>query len=324
MSAELLHQLTILRDRVAELETQLATSQKAESALRQSKAELEKALEERTDQLQQSINQLQQEIVDRQLAEENLKKQERQIKSLLNNIPHIAWLKDPESKYIAVNESFARACGRTPEDIVGKTDFELWPSELAVKYREDDFQVILSGQQKVVEELVVDTLGNNFWVETIKTPIYSEGVIIGTTGFGQDITVRKQREIALRQINEELEAEIEKRTAALEQSESRLLTLLSSAPLILFAIDTQGRFTFSEGKGLEAIGLQAGEVVGKFVKELYPDIPDTIDSINRALAGEKVKGLITELPGAVYESQLSPVRNATGEVIGMVGVFYRN
>ncbi|WP_449418489.1 PAS domain S-box protein [Phormidium nigroviride] len=320
MSAELLHQLTILRDRVAELETQLATSQKAKSALRQSKTELEKALEERTDQLQQSVAQLQQEILDRQLAEENLKKQERQIKSLLNNIPHIAWLKDPESKYIAVNEPFARACGLTPEDIVDKTDFDLWPSELAAKYREDDFQVIVSGQQKVVEELVVDALGNTSWVETIKTPIYSEGKIIGTTGFAQDITVRKQAEINLRELNEELEARIEERTAALQQSESRLLTLLSSAPLILFGIDRQGRFTFSEGKGLEAIGLQPGELVGQVVWEVYRDIPETIDSINRALAGEKVKGVITELADAVYESQLSPVRNATGEVIGMVGV----
>ncbi|HWR90557.1 MAG TPA: PAS domain-containing protein [Dissulfurispiraceae bacterium] len=51
--------------------------------------------------------------------------------AILNNIPDIAWLKDRESRFIAVNGPFGEACGVAPADLVGKTDYDIWPRATA-------------------------------------------------------------------------------------------------------------------------------------------------------------------------------------------------
>ena len=66
-------------------------------------------------------------ITEQRRAEEALKRSQRQLKAILDNIPDFAWLKDRESRFIAVNEPFGQACGVTPEDLVGRTDLDIWP-----------------------------------------------------------------------------------------------------------------------------------------------------------------------------------------------------
>ena len=142
-------------------------------------------------------------VTERKRVEEKLQETKHQQKAILDNIPDIAWLKDRESRYIAVNEPFGKACGVKPEDIGGRTDLELWPRELAEKYREEDKAVILSGRQKCIEEPLVDRHGKSIWVETIKSPIYDEsGNVIGTAGIARDITEKKMSREQLFRINE--------------------------------------------------------------------------------------------------------------------------
>jgi PAS domain-containing protein len=57
---------------------------------------------------------------------------------LLDNLPHMAWMKDTEGVFLAVNEAFAQACGHPKANILGKTDRDVWPAEHADKYMEDD------------------------------------------------------------------------------------------------------------------------------------------------------------------------------------------
>ena len=65
-----------------------------------------------------------------------------QQRAILNNIPDIVWLKDKESRFLAVNEAFGAACGFSPEEVAGKTDLDIWPKELAESYRADDREVM--------------------------------------------------------------------------------------------------------------------------------------------------------------------------------------
>ena len=148
---------------------------------------------------------LQEDISARRQAEDRLRQEQARARAILDNIPHLAWLKDTESRFLAVNERFAHACGHSRAMLIGKTDLDIWPRALAERYRTDDREVIANGRQKWVEEPVADR-GQTRWFETFKTPIVdNQGRCIGTTGLARDITERKQAELALREANRRLE-----------------------------------------------------------------------------------------------------------------------
>jgi PAS domain S-box-containing protein len=137
-----------------------------------------------------------QDITDQKIAEKKLQDTLHQQEAILNNIPDMAWLKDLDSHYIAVNEQFLRISNLPREAIIGKTDLDIWESSFAEMYRKDDIQVIQSGVRKTVEEIQKDGKGREYWVETTKTPIRNQrGEVIGTTGIARDISERKQAEI---------------------------------------------------------------------------------------------------------------------------------
>jgi len=145
-----------------------------------------------------------------------LRKIELQQKAILDNIPDIAWLKDEQSRFIMVNERFGKTCGFKPEELIGKTDLDIWPVDLAQSYRADDQEVIKSKKRKCVQERLSDKEGKVQWIETIKTPIFdSEGKVIGTAGIARDITQRKKDEENQKEIRNELELRVKIRTAEL-------------------------------------------------------------------------------------------------------------
>lgn len=113
-------------------------------------------------------------------------------RAILSNLPFMIWIKDSESKFLAANESFAKMCGKKVEDIIGKTDLELWPEELAQGYIKDDIEVMQKKKTKSIEEVINDPSGPK-WHETFKTPLFNDkGEVVGTTGFSRDITEKKE------------------------------------------------------------------------------------------------------------------------------------
>src|SRR5690606_13887603 len=106
---------------------------------------------------------------------------------------------------------------------------------------------------------------------------------------------------------------------ALRESEQRLLSIVNSAPMVLWALDTNGIFTFSEGKGLEALGLTAGEIVGSSIYETYQGYPEIIADFERALRGEEFTS-VREVGGLTFEARYSLARDESGKVTGVIGV----
>jgi diguanylate cyclase (GGDEF)-like protein/PAS domain S-box-containing protein len=139
-------------------------------------------------------------ITERHKAEEALIEKESYQRALLDNFPFMVWLKDTESRFLSVNEACARASGlSSADDLIGKTDLDIWPKELADAYREDDRKILTSGKRKNVEE-EVSVQGEKKWFETYKAPVVDEnGQILGTVGFSRDISQRKLTERHLRE-----------------------------------------------------------------------------------------------------------------------------
>lgn len=168
---------------------------------------------------------------------------------LLDSLPFIAWLKDTGSRFLIVNDAFAKAFGRTcPADFVGKTDFDLSPQAIAQGYRAADLEVLATRNPLTVEERILDH-GEFKWFETYKTPVFDEnGELIGTAGCARDITERKEAEANLLHINDSLEEQVVVRTAEAETRARELLeserffhATIDALPAILCVLDEHGR-----------------------------------------------------------------------------------
>ena len=110
-------------------------------------------------------------------------------KAIFDNIPDIIWLKDTQSRFIAVNGALADAAGMPAETMTGMTDCDLWPAELAAQYIADDQAIMEGGVQLRLTERLVTSSGER-WIETIKSPVYSGGTLVGTAGVARDVTER--------------------------------------------------------------------------------------------------------------------------------------
>ncbi len=158
-------------------------------------------------------------ITERKNAELALQQRDHYQRALLDNFPFAVWLKDIESRFLAVNSQFVELFGATSaEALVGKTDFDIAPSDLAEGYRADDRAVLASERSKNVEEEIIDAHGARRWFETYKSPVELDGTLLGTVGFARDITERKQTEAELEHHRQHLEDLVKERTVDLVEA----------------------------------------------------------------------------------------------------------
>ncbi|MGE3808039.1 MAG: PAS domain S-box protein, partial [Gemmataceae bacterium] len=140
-----------------------------------------------------------QDITERRRAEEALRASEARYQSLVENLAQAVFLKDTEFRLVAVNKPFCAWLGMNETDLLGKSDFDLFPEHLARQYRADDEYVVRSGQRIDQEE---DNLrGSDLRsVHVVKSPIRDDqGHIIGVLGSFWDVTDQKRLEAQLRQ-----------------------------------------------------------------------------------------------------------------------------
>jgi PAS domain S-box-containing protein len=166
-------------------------------------------------------------ITARKVAEEKLVASEAFYHSLVENLPQYILRKDLRERFTFANQRFCQMLGRSLDEIVGKTDFDFYPPELAAKYQRDDRYVIATGRTfETVEENVRPT-GETIYVQVVKTPIRNvNDAIIGIQGIFWDITERKQWEERLQKANQELaqsEAALRKSHEELKSAQLQLI-----------------------------------------------------------------------------------------------------
>jgi len=140
-------------------------------------------------------------ITERQQAQKTLERERAQLKTLVQTIPDLVWLKDTAGVFLACNPTFERFFGATEAEIVGKTDYDFVDAELADFFRANDRAAIAAGGPRINDEWVTFAVGGRrVLLETIKTPMVdADGQVIGVLGVGRDVTAARQSAAVLRE-----------------------------------------------------------------------------------------------------------------------------
>ena len=150
---------------------------------------------------------IKEDITERKRAEAERVRQAGLITSLLDSIPDLIFFKNTESIYLGCNPSFAEFVGKSKNEIIGKSDFDLFDNETASLFRSFDIEML---QQKLPthnEEWITYPDGRKILIDTLKTPYWaSDGSLIGILGISRNITKRKEAEEELQQSSRKFEA----------------------------------------------------------------------------------------------------------------------
>ena len=186
----------------------------------------------------------------RELVEENL----RFLQSLIDAIPNPIFYKGIDGRHLGCNKAFAEALGRTREEIIGKTSYDLHPRELADSYLRMDMELLKRPGVQVWESAMqyADGLRRDV-IFTKATFEDRKGALAGLIGVILDITERKQAEEALR------------------RSDTKLRQVIDLVPHFIFAKDREGRFILVNKTVADAYGTTVEELTGKTDGDFNPN-----------------------------------------------------
>jgi PAS domain S-box-containing protein len=200
---------------------------------------------------------------------------ETRLRTLINTIPDLVWLKDPQGVFLACNKRFERLYGAKEADIIGKTDYAFVDPELADFFREKDQAAMAAGSACLNEEtLTFADDGHRELVETVKTPMVdAQGEITGVLGIARDITNRKRAEERIR------------------QSEEKFFKIFAMAPDVIAITRLEDGKIIDVNIGFEeTTGWKRSEVVGRtaFDIHFWADPSARADMVAELKAGRDV------------------------------------
>ena len=248
-------------------------------------------------------------IVERKRTKERLEKECNLLRTVIDNLPDTIYVKDREGRYVVCNIAQAHSVREetTPEDVVGKTDLELYPKELAAEYRANDEMVIQSGQPLLnKEECGTNLGGDEVWLLSTKVPFRdTTGEIIGLVGISRDITDRQRAEKNLRAAEREKEL------------------ILSSVSELVTYQDNELRIMWANRAAGKSVGLSADELAGRHCYEIWHQRSEPcIDCpvLEALKTGESQNAEMMTPDGRVWFIEGHPVRGGNGDVTGAVEV----
>lgn len=140
-------------------------------------------------------------------AEEAIQQERILLRTLIDTLPDTIYVKDIEGRKIIANRADVECIGcSSEEEVLGKTDLDLFNNDIGLRGYEDDMRMVKSGEPIInKEEYFLDGSGKKRWLLTTKIPVRDErGRIIRLLGIGHDITVRKQADEVLKKLNQDL------------------------------------------------------------------------------------------------------------------------
>lgn len=248
------------------------------------------------------------------LTREGYKPDSQLLASLIHSLPLNVFAKDRDGRFIFANDYYCKSVGKTYEEVIGRTDYEIHPGELADKYREDDKRIMDLCQTESIEENWQSIGGESKYMQVIKSPLFNDfdrEAVVGIIGVFWDITRRKKTEIEL------------------AEERNLLRTLIDIVPGYIYVKDRESRFILANKAVAGLMGASNPEaVLGKSDFDFYSarDAGNFRRDERQVIEGEKPLVDREESfysPGGklgwVLTNKL-PWRNIDGKVIGVVGL----
>ncbi len=172
-----------------------------------------------------------QDVTDRKRSEAALQQERNLLRTLIDRLPDFIYVKDLHGRFLVANSAVARFMGAaSSDDLLGKTDADFYPAELAAQYMMDEQRIFNTGGALInKDEPHVDKNGVPHAVVTTKIPMRdTQGQVIGLVGISHDITERKLVEEEIQRLNASLERRVAERTADLTAANAELETFTYS------------------------------------------------------------------------------------------------
>lgn len=217
---------------------------------------------------------------EREGVEQALQESQQMLQSVLDTIPVRVFWKDLDCRYLGCNRPFALDAGlRSPEEIVGKNDFELGWAEQAEIYRADDRLVMDTGKPKIgYEEPQTTPDGGRIWLRTNKVPLRdARGRVKGVLGTYEDITESKRMEERLR------------------SSETKYRIFADNTHDWEYWLSPEGRILYTSPSCLRITGYTAGELEADPTLMSRMVHPEDVARYQAHQAESKVTGASDEL-----------------------------
>ena len=232
------------------------------------------------------------------LPPETLTDENNLLRTIIANLADCVYVKDWQGRFVLNNPAHLHLLGaQTQQDLLGQTDFSLFPPELAAAYQADEQTVMQTGQPLLArEEPVINrSTGAHGWNATTKLPLRdSQGKIIGLMGVSRDITERK-------------------RTAEqLQQTSSKLASIFSIFPDLYFRLRADGVILAYEANRATELYTERDAIVGRRVQDLLPAEAATLilGGIQETLRAQALVSVEYSLPLAHgkqwFEARLLP------------------
>ncbi len=253
------------------------------------------------------------EITDRKLAELALAEERNLLRTLIDNLPDFIYAKDIEGRFVLANQATAQAMATTTDNLIGKTDFDFYPREMAAGYAADELKVSREGQALLnkVEPFIHQVTAQQRWLSTSKVPLHDvAGTVIGLVGVSRDVT------------EERISA------AALRASEERFRSLVESTSDWIWEVDHNGTYTFVSSKVSGILGYEPDEVVGKTPFDLMPpeeatrvsELFKTITASQEPFAHLENTNVHRDGHAVVLDTSGVPIFDDDGNLVGYRGI----
>jgi PAS domain S-box-containing protein len=285
-------------------------------------------------------------VTERKKTEAALSATLAHLDGLINATPDIVSFRDLDDRYVIVNKAYEEFLGRSKEEIVGRTFWELLPPEIAEGVEKVDEKVLERREIVRAQQIMVKNEETTF-LDRIRFPIFDElGQLIGLGGIARDISDWKQAELALREARDELEKRVVERTReinqineslrreiaereqaemALRHSEELFRAIFDSAQDLIFIKDLSRRYVKVNPAVERVLGLPASEIVGlkadAFVDRQSSEAMAEYES--RILAGETVeeeRTMTVKGTTFVFHSIAVPLKDTDGAITGICSI----